>query len=213
MTPPPGTHLIMSVPGRYQGEERYKFGQLALQCCLKAEFARRDTDKRPAPIEFCTSSTGGHKGFTDSFYRSLRTCAKADASAVHVYPSIGKMLYIAEAAKNGVKCWEHEDEMHMRGPGVKWFQPYFPRHHFAHYDASWPHRSQCAHHCKIFAGLSCERELLWQYLGSANFSGAAWGKFEDGGDFIVMSYEMGVFYVPPAPLARDKITLPWATPG
>jgi hypothetical protein len=68
--------------------------------------------------EFATSSVGKLRGFTPSFLRSLRTGAVGgdEARVMHVYPSLGQMMDISLKGEWKEKAWEHEDEMHMRGP-------------------------------------------------------------------------------------------------
>ena len=219
---PPATHLILSVPGRYEGDERLAYGHLALRRHLCEGLAGRSAENRPTRIEFATSSVGRltRGGFRSCFFRSLRTGAVGGEAApvLHVFPSIGQRMAISQAcihilkrpkacaqADSRLTCAtacqaggeqkaleEHEDAGHMRGP-ADWFDEAFPRDCWAHHDVppAWRHRATAAHHTKIFAGLTADSQLVWQASGSHNFSGAAWGMFEES-SFVVMSYELSV---------------------
>ena len=207
--------------GRYRYEEKELFGHLALQRHLRESLEGRPAHTRPSRIEFASSSVGRLLGVYESLFRSLRTGTaqfdkfgqRKDVPVYHLYPSLGQMLCIATAGE-----YQDLQSMGMTGPGADWFESWFPRSHFAHHDLPWPHRTKTSHHCKMIAGLTAADDLVWKYSGSHNFSGAAWGKFERstdaaaGSDFVVMSYELGVLFVPETPLPKGKYMIPWVTP-
>ena len=57
LTPPPGVHLVASVPGRTpSGDGQY--GLQALRRCLRAELERRPAEARHSLVEFAFSSVG-----------------------------------------------------------------------------------------------------------------------------------------------------------
>ena len=57
LTPPPGVHLIASVPGRRPSSDQ-TFGTEALRRCLRLELEQRPAEQRHSLVEFAFSSVG-----------------------------------------------------------------------------------------------------------------------------------------------------------
>ncbi len=106
------------------------------------------------------------KGFERCQRKEQGWTACENAAVSFVFPSLGKMISIAEKGQFREKCWEHHDQMHMRGPGEEWWEKDYPRAHFSQFDMPWVHRQKCAHHCKIFCGFTAQNDLVWQYSGA-----------------------------------------------
>ena len=237
LTPPSGVHLISSVPGRRSEDAAYVHGARGLGRILASELRRRSAAARHSHVEFAVSSIGRLekmvweplckeflKGSTrdDGSLRGAMAMDEAPRDADDppvrlVWPSMATMLATMERSESGREWWR--DEHGPIGPGEEWDKGYFPAHSFVHHVMPWQHRARTYHHCKIAAGWSESHELVWMYAGSHNCSGAAWGKPErtihDTWEQVIMSYELGVLYVPPAPIAAREARklIPWQTPA
>ena len=267
LAPPAGTHLIMSIPGKFEREDARRYGFLALQRHLTAALAGRPAAQRPARIEYACSSIGMLTvDVHGDIFKAMKTGAQPDAPLRVVWPSLTTMLAISKRGSNrfaeegGVRWWESLGNR-MTGPSWNnWSQPSFPKDRFAHHSMPWESRTRTFHHCKMVCGLTDDSDVVWTYSGSHNLSGAAWGKADNGSMLrcykccmyghlqaecphahgkvdseltaadrerlrtvpsmqhpdpiiTVMSWELGILHVPPAPRPRTESLVPWVTPA
>jgi len=226
LTPPPGVHLVASVPGRHGTSNKY--GLRALRRHLDAELNNPIWPRQiVSRVEYASSSVGklardvwpkirdamltGAKPGTDD-----QRLGEANDRVRIVWPSVGTTLANMWERAPG---WWREPHSQPIGPGKQWEsltdgQEWVLRKSFSHHVMPWPERARTFHHCKVAAGFDDEHDLVWLYTGSHNCSGAAWGKTESG-DFVVMAYELGVLTVFPVPIIKHvaQSIVPWQTPA
>jgi hypothetical protein len=217
MTPPRGTRLIMSVPGRWRAASRHGYGHLALRRALN-ELLPASTRGQVSDVEYAVSSMGALKQaeFVRGFSVSLKQGARGDAPVKVVWPSmataVSTVVRSREAAAHARDGEGAEDsgQRHsltidgstniMSGPNDAVVREIW--HQLVDHIPVLPERRHLLHHMKVAAGFVDEqqrgeyRSCAWLLQGSHNLSGAAWGKMEEdvveaGGEeeevFVIMS--------------------------
>ncbi|EOD40224.1 hypothetical protein EMIHUDRAFT_251268, partial [Emiliania huxleyi CCMP1516] len=202
LTPPAGTHLIFSAPGRYSGPEAERYGLRALQRHLKV-LSDRPVAQRPTAVEYACSSLGQLDdilqpllGVRPNYKQAPRMAVRGafleglhkpphGAAARLVWPSLTASLPAFARGKGMLTIGGGKNT--MTGPSE--FKSQQLKACMAHNIAADPRRSATLHHVKMAAGIvrplqreGPQREVAplcaWVYAGSHNLSGAAWGKME-----------------------------------
>ena len=200
LSPPPGVHLIASVPCRCDAKDS-SYGAQALRRGLLTELSGRMPSERHRLVEFGFSSVGRIEklvwGPLCEAFRSgaalvvegtaaadgpaaaadgPASSAKGAAVPVHlVWPSMATMFGVMGNRGEWWKGLEHGPI----GPGGQWTSSTFPRASFCHHVMPWAERARTYQHNKVVAGWTADHRLVWLYSGSHNLSGAAWGKLDE----------------------------------
>uniref|UniRef100_A0A8C5T5W9 Tyrosyl-DNA phosphodiesterase 1 n=1 Tax=Malurus cyaneus samueli TaxID=2593467 RepID=A0A8C5T5W9_9PASS len=180
-------YLLGSTPGRYQGNDKEKWGHLRLRKLLK-EHALPIPAQESWPLVGQFSSIGsmgadGSKWLCSEFQESL-VAAGSNVTAflkcdvpIHLV-SGGSLPYSIQTAQKQL-----------------WLHSYFHK-----WSAEVTGRTQAIPHIKTYMRLSPDfQKLAWFLVTSANLSKAAWGALEkNGSQLMIRSYELGVLFLPSA---------------
>ncbi|XP_060612854.2 tyrosyl-DNA phosphodiesterase 1 [Anolis sagrei] len=193
-------YLLGSTPGRYQNNDKEKWGHLRLRKLLKDHAMQiPDQDSWPVIGQFSSIGSLGDdqskwlcSEFRDSF-TSLGNGRKAPTNhdiPIHLvyptvenvrrslegYPAGGSLPYSIETAKKQL-----------------WLHAYFHK-----WSAETSGRSRAMPHIKTYMRASPDfQKIAWFLVTSANLSKAAWGGFEKNGtQLMIRSYELGVLFLP-----------------
>uniref|UniRef100_A0A8C5WLL3 Tyrosyl-DNA phosphodiesterase 1 n=1 Tax=Leptobrachium leishanense TaxID=445787 RepID=A0A8C5WLL3_9ANUR len=195
-------YLVGSTPGRYQGNDKEKWGHLRLRKIL-----RENTSPIPGgenwPLIGQFSSIGSMgadntKWLYSEFRESLRTLGtgvkpvgKTDPPLLLIYPSVDNVRTSLEGYPAG-GSFPYSIQTAQKQP---WLHSYFHR-----WKAETSGRSRAMPHIKTYTRVSPDsQELAWFLVTSANLSKAAWGSFEKKGtQMFIRSYELGVLFLPSA---------------
>ncbi|KAM4690562.1 tyrosyl-DNA phosphodiesterase 1 [Rhinophrynus dorsalis] len=203
--------LIGSTPGRFQGNDKEKWGHFRLRKLLR-ENTTTVSGEEAWPVIGQFSSIGSMgadktKWLSSEFGESLRTLGKG-VKAVHketplhlIYPSVDNVRTSLEGYPAGGSL-PYGLQTAQKQP---WLHSYFHR-----WKAETSGRSQAMPHIKTYMRLSPDfHELMWFLVTSANLSKAAWGSLEKNGtQLMIRSYELGVLFIPSAfGLESNKFTV------
>ncbi|NP_001039242.1 tyrosyl-DNA phosphodiesterase 1 [Xenopus tropicalis] len=195
-------YLIGSTPGRFQGNDKDKWGHFRLRKLL-----RENTSAAPGqetwPVIGQFSSIGSMgvdktKWLCSEFTESLTTLGKSIKSLqkteipLHlIYPSVDNVRTSLEGYPAGGSL-PYSIQTAQKQP---WLHSYFHK-----WKAETSRRSQAMPHIKTYMRLSPDSQhLAWFLVTSANLSKAAWGSLEkNGAQLFIRSYELGVLFLPSA---------------
>lgn len=193
-------YLLGSTPGRYQGNEKEKWGHLRLRKLLK-EHATHVPDEDSWPLIGQFSSIGSmgadqSKWLCTEFRSSLGTLGNGrKALANHdipihlVYPTVDNVRQSLEGYPAGGSL----------PYSIQTAQKQLWLHSFFHkWSAEISGRSHAMPHIKTYMRVSPDfQKIAWFLVTSANLSKAAWGTFEKNGtQLMIRSYELGVLFLP-----------------
>jgi len=243
LTPPPGVHLIMSVPGFHpEGEHRW-WGQWALRDHLQHGVADSPLHKEVTAVEFALSSCGKVSDFRQEMWETFRTGAARGAPVRIVWPTIAMATAAVHVQRQRRRQESDEEAAEAEeGPGLtidgRTNIMYGPndqvcvelRGDLAEHRPAFAHRVGALHHIKMAAGLASDPDreagqgplLSWLYLGSHNLSGAAWGKTESreaeneaGGTYTRCEHVIISYEIGILIIPRipRRFALPWASPA
>ncbi|KAM8921329.1 tyrosyl-DNA phosphodiesterase 1 [Pelodytes ibericus] len=195
-------YLIGSSPGRYQGNDREKWGHLRLRKILREHTSVSATEEAWSVIGQFSSigsmGTDKSKWLHSEFRESLRTIGtsvkslgKMETPLHLIYPSVDNVRTSLEGYPAGGSL-PYSIQTAQKQP---WLHSYFHR-----WKAETSGRSRAMPHIKTYMRISPDfQELAWFLVTSANLSKAAWGSFEkNGAQMFIRSYELGVLFLPSA---------------
>ncbi|XP_030071130.1 tyrosyl-DNA phosphodiesterase 1 [Microcaecilia unicolor] len=193
-------YLIGSVPGRFQGNQKEKWGHFRLRKLLK-EHTRTPADESwPVIGQFSSIGSLGadqSKWLCSEFRESLITQGGVKSLSKHetplhlVYPSVNNVRTSLEGYPAGGSLPYSIETAQKQ----LWLHPYFHK-----WTAETSGRTSAIPHIKTYLRLSPDFEkLAWFLVTSANLSKAAWGSLEKNGtQLMIRSYELGVLFLPSA---------------
>ncbi|CAH2328016.1 tyrosyl-DNA phosphodiesterase 1 [Pelobates cultripes] len=203
-------YLVGSTPGRYQGNDKEKWGHLRLRKILRENTsAIAGQESWPVIGQFSSIGSMGTdktKWLHSEFRESLQTLGKGVTSLgkmdppLHlIYPSVDNVRTSLEGYPAGGSL-PYSIQTAQKQP---WLHSFFHR-----WKAETSGRSRAMPHIKTYMRVSPDvQELAWFIVTSANLSKAAWGSFEKNGtQMFIRSYELGVLFLPSA-FGLDKFSV------
>lgn len=195
-------HLIASIPGRFQGAERNRWGHPQMAHLLAREEAGWDTGQHGDKL-VCQFSSFSSLGHNNKFLTEMATCMSSVPRAAPgpvlpmslVWPTT-EQVRCSHIGYGGGSSMPSRVEHVDRAPVkllAKW----------ATSSADPFRREAVTPHLKTFLRYSeASGHIKWLALTSSNFSMAAWGSLErNGSQVFIKSYELGVL-ITPQTLAR-----------
>ncbi|XP_062974016.1 tyrosyl-DNA phosphodiesterase 1 [Elgaria multicarinata webbii] len=193
-------YLLGSTPGRYQNNEKEKWGHLRLRKLLK-EHATQVTDQHSWPVIGQFSSIGSMGAdqskwlcseFRDSLAslgNSVKTLTNHEVPIHLVYPTVDNVRQSLEGYPAGGSLPYSIQTAQKQ----LWLHSYFHK-----WSAETSGRSHAMPHIKTYMRASPDfQKIAWFLVTSANLSKAAWGAFEKNGtQLMIRSYELGVLFLP-----------------
>ncbi|NWI51556.1 TYDP1 phosphodiesterase, partial [Calyptomena viridis] len=195
-------YLLGSTPGRYQGNDKEKWGHLRLRKLLR-EHALSIPAQESWPLVGQFSSIGsmgadGSKWLCSEFQESLvaagsrvTTFLKCDVPIHLVYPTVNNVRQSLEGYPAGGSLPYSIQTAQKQ----LWLHSYFHK-----WSAEVSGRTHAIPHIKTYMRLSPDfQKIAWFLVTSANLSKAAWGALEkNGSQLMIRSYELGVLFLPSA---------------
>ncbi|KAK3820241.1 MAG: tyrosyl-DNA phosphodiesterase I [Benniella sp.] len=194
--------LIGSVPGRFSGSDKNKWGHMRLRSVLKQQVEIPKEYKQGSKI-ICQMSSIGSLGkdaedwlrgeFESSLnaHRNSNYLASSKADLCVVYPT-------AENVRTSYDGWAMGWSLPFRSTSYNKQAHYLdPLLHS--WKAIKSGRERAMPHIKTFTRVTSKAEgdyLSWFLLTSANLSKPAWGETHRDGAFSIQSYELGVLLFP-----------------
>ncbi|KAF7309385.1 hypothetical protein MIND_00309300 [Mycena indigotica] len=217
--------LVASIPGKYQGWKAIqKTGHPRLMCALKALGLNVDADSKSdisLAIECGGSSIAAYTTqWVNQFYRS----ASGNRSSLHKFMSLSDNKRKQSPYPAGVKIlfptFKHVLQTGEHGAGSlyctrkKWEAKNFPRSAFRHLHSSAG--PSLMHTKMIIASFGGEASDAagWMYVGSHNFTPAAWGNLSGDDTSPVLNvnnFELGVVLPLQTPEELDHMSA-WERP-
>ena len=203
--------LVASVPGTWAGGADAPFGHMRLRRLLGA----RDVQPVRGLVIAQSSSTGSK--LDDSFLSEFEaSCRGVDAvGASHrlrssgVGETFGVVWPTLEFIRTSSRGFEGLSSVFASQEDIRAIEKLLRV-----YDAAGSGRAHAVPHSKLYFSTVPEpdvpggRELEWLYVGSANFSRAAWGdapsQGRSAGGTTIKNYELGVLFTPAAFLEGAK---------
>ncbi|XP_042299645.1 tyrosyl-DNA phosphodiesterase 1 isoform X2 [Sceloporus undulatus] len=193
-------YLLGSTPGRYQNNEKEKWGHLRLRKLLK-DHATQVLDQNSWPVIGQFSSIGSMGAdqskwlcseFRDSFAslgNSVKSLTNHDIPICLVYPTVENVRQSLEGYPAGGSLPYSIQTAQKQ----LWLHSYFHQ-----WSAETSGRSHAMPHIKTYMRASPDfQKIAWFLVTSANLSKAAWGAFEkNGSQLMIRSYELGVLFLP-----------------
>ncbi|KAJ6577601.1 tyrosyl-DNA phosphodiesterase-domain-containing protein [Mycena capillaripes] len=171
-------YLVTSKPGSYSGKEATEYGQLKLRRVVRNKILKSytDTNLPKMTFEICVGSVG-HLENEDVVKNFLETCAGDRQDSIEGEPAL-KMIFptLSDVQKSNVgvtgagNISSHIDWKSLPEKSAEYLKTVF-----YHYHSKDP---GCLFHMKSILALHADapkRTPLYMYMGSANFSAAAWG--------------------------------------
>ncbi|XP_053111625.1 tyrosyl-DNA phosphodiesterase 1 isoform X2 [Hemicordylus capensis] len=193
-------YLLGSSPGRYQGNEKEKWGHLRLRKLLKEHTTRvPDQDLWPVIGQFSSIGSMGadqSKWLCSEFRDSLaalgnnaKTLTNHEVPIHLVYPTVDNVRQSLEGYPAGGSLPYSIQTAQKQ----LWLHTYFHK-----WSAETSGRSHAMPHIKTYMRVSSDfQRIAWFLVTSANLSKAAWGAFEKNGtQLMIRSYELGVLFLP-----------------
>ncbi|XP_044292119.1 tyrosyl-DNA phosphodiesterase 1 [Varanus komodoensis] len=193
-------YLLGSTPGRYQNNEKEKWGHLRLRKLLKEHTEQLPTqDSWPIIGQFSSiGSMGADQSkwlcseFRDSLAclgNSVKTLTNHDVPIHLVYPTVDNVRQSLEGYPAGGSLPYSIQTAQKQ----LWLHSYFHK-----WSAETSGRSHAMPHIKTYMRVSPDfQKIAWFLVTSANLSKAAWGAFEKNGtQLMIRSYELGVLFLP-----------------
>lgn len=188
--------LIGSIPGRYIGDEKNRFGHLKLRKVLqKSGPEALLVSDWPVIGQF--SSVGSLGASSDAWLTSewLTSLSSSKGSL-----SGKAKLQLVYPSKENVR---HSLEGYPAGAALPYSirtatrQPYFTSY-LHQWRSDCRGRTRASPHIKTYTRASNDgTQIAWFLVTSANMSKAAWGSLEkNGAQLLVRSYELGVLFLP-----------------
>ncbi|KAJ7116107.1 tyrosyl-DNA phosphodiesterase-domain-containing protein [Mycena crocata] len=170
-------YLVTSKPGSFSEEQADKYGQLRLRKIVRNKILKRySADKIPdMAFEVCVGSVG-HLEIEGVVQDLLESCAGDRQESVEDEPAL-KMVFPTrdDVEKSNAKAAgnisSHIDWKSLAEHGAEYLQTVF--HHYHSKDPG------CLFHMKSILALHADdpkKTPIYMYMGSANFSTAAWGR-------------------------------------
>uniref|UniRef100_A0ACB8G6C3 Tyrosyl-DNA phosphodiesterase 1 n=1 Tax=Sphaerodactylus townsendi TaxID=933632 RepID=A0ACB8G6C3_9SAUR len=193
-------YLVGSTPGRYQNNEKEKWGHLRLRKLLK-DHAVQVPDENSWTVIGQFSSIGSmgpdqSKWLCSEFRQSLVTLGNSAKTLTNqevpinlIYPSVDNVRQSLEGYPAGGSL----------PYSIQTAQKQLWLHSFFHkWSAETSGRSHAMPHIKTYMRVSPDfQRIAWFLVTSANLSKAAWGAFEkNGAQLMIRSYELGVLFLP-----------------
>ncbi|KAJ7345096.1 hypothetical protein JRQ81_001046 [Phrynocephalus forsythii] len=193
-------YLLASTPGRYQNNEKEKWGHLRLRKILREHAAAiPDQDSWPVIGQFSSIGSMGadqSKWLCSEFRESLaslgnptRPQTSCDIPIHLIYPTVENVRQSLEGYPAGGSLPYSMQTAQKQ----LWLHTFFHK---------WSaETSGCSHampHIKTYMRASPDfQKIAWFLVTSANLSKAAWGAFEkNGSQLMIRSYELGVLFLP-----------------
>uniref|UniRef100_A0A8C8S910 Tyrosyl-DNA phosphodiesterase 1 n=1 Tax=Pelusios castaneus TaxID=367368 RepID=A0A8C8S910_9SAUR len=212
-------YLLGSTPGRYQGNQKEKWGHLRLRKLLKENASPLPAQESwPVIGQFSSigSMGGDHSKWLCSEFQesmatlgsSVKTLAKPDVPIQLIYPTVDNVRQSLEGYPAGGSLPYSIQTAQKQ----LWLHSYFHK-----WSAETSGRSHAMPHIKTYMRASPDfQKIAWFLVTSANLSKAAWGALEKNGtQLMIRSYELGVLFLPSAyvilplsPLGPEYIFLP-----
>ncbi|XP_029453634.1 tyrosyl-DNA phosphodiesterase 1 isoform X2 [Rhinatrema bivittatum] len=196
-----GVYLIGSTPGRFQGNQKEKWGHFKLRKLLRENTGTSADESWPVIGQFSSIGSVGadqSKWLCSEFKESLvalggrvKSLPKHETPLHLVYPSVNNVRTSLEGYPAGGSLPYSIQTAQKQ----LWLHSYF--HKWA---AETSGRSNAMPHIKTYMRLSPDfQKLAWFLVTSANLSKAAWGSLEKNGtQLMIRSYELGVLFLPSA---------------
>ncbi|KAJ7913002.1 tyrosyl-DNA phosphodiesterase-domain-containing protein [Mycena leptocephala] len=171
-------YLVTSKPGSYCGDEATEYGQLRLRRIVRKKILKNYTEANLPKMSFeiCVGSVG-HLENEDIVKNFLESCAGNRQESIEGEPAL-KMIFPTRRDVQNSKLGEpgagnissHIDWKSLPEKSAEYLKTVF-----YHYHSKDP---GCLFHMKSILALHADapkRTPLYMYMGSANFSAAAWG--------------------------------------
>ncbi|KAM4013864.1 tyrosyl-DNA phosphodiesterase 1 [Anomaloglossus baeobatrachus] len=195
-------YLVGSTPGRFQGNDKEKWGHFRLRKILR-ENCSPIAGRESWPVIGQFSSIGSmgsdqSKWLHSEFGESMKTLGKgvkmlplSENPLQLIYPSVDNVRTSLEGYPAGGSL-PYGLQTAQKQP---WLHTYFHK-----WKAETSGRSRAMPHIKTYMRASPDcQELAWFLVTSANLSKAAWGSLEkNGSQLFIRSYELGVLFLPSA---------------
>ncbi|XP_074854861.1 tyrosyl-DNA phosphodiesterase 1 [Carettochelys insculpta] len=195
-------YLLGSTPGRYQGNQKEKWGHFRLRKLLR-EYTSPIPAQESWPVIGQFSSIGSmgadqSKWLCSEFQESLvalgssmKTVAKPDVPVHLIYPTVDNVRQSLEGYPAGGSLPYSVQTAQKQ----LWLHSYFHK-----WSAETSGRSHAMPHIKTYMRTSPDfQKISWFLVTSANLSKAAWGALEKNGtQLMIRSYELGVLFLPSA---------------
>ncbi|XP_073434290.1 tyrosyl-DNA phosphodiesterase 1 isoform X2 [Dendrobates tinctorius] len=195
-------YLVGSTPGRFQGNDKDKWGHFRLRKMLREKCsAVAGRESWPVIGQFSSIGSMGSdqsKWLHSEFSESMKTLGKGVKTLPHsenplqlIYPSVDNVRTSLEGYPAGGSL-PYGIQTAQKQP---WLHTYFHK-----WKAETSGRSRAMPHIKTYMRASPDcQELAWFLVSSANLSKAAWGSLEkNGSQLFIRSYELGVLFLPSA---------------
>nr|XP_056707143.1 tyrosyl-DNA phosphodiesterase 1 [Euleptes europaea] len=193
-------YLVGSTPGRYQNNDKEKWGHLRLRKLLK-DHAMQVPDENSWPVIGQFSSIGSmgadqSKWLCSEFRQSLATLGNSAKPLKNqevpinlIYPTVDNVRQSLEGYPAGGSLPYSIQTAQKQ----LWLHSYFHK-----WSAETSGRSHAMPHIKTYMRVSPDfQKIAWFLVTSANLSKAAWGAFEkNGAQLMIRSYELGVLFLP-----------------
>ncbi|XP_077179567.1 tyrosyl-DNA phosphodiesterase 1 [Paroedura picta] len=193
-------YLVGSTPGRYQNNEKEKWGHLRLRKLLKDHAMQvPDEDSWPVVGQFSSIGSMGadqSKWLCSEFRQSLVTLGNSVKSLTNqevpinlIYPTVDNVRQSLEGYPAGGSLPYSIQTAQKQ----LWLHSYFHK-----WSAETSGRSHAMPHIKTYMRVAPDfQKIAWFLVTSANLSKAAWGAFEKNGtQLMIRSYELGVLFLP-----------------
>ncbi|KAL8169056.1 UNVERIFIED_CONTAM: tyrosyl-DNA phosphodiesterase 1, partial [Gekko kuhli] len=193
-------YLIGSTPGRYQNNEKEKWGHLRLRKLLK-DHATQVPDENSWPVIGQFSSIGSmgadqSKWLCSEFRQSLVTLGNSAKSLTNQEVPINLIYPTVDNVRQSLEGYPAGGSLPY---SIQTAQKQLWLHSFFHkWSAETSGRSHAMPHIKTYMRVSPDfQKIAWFLVTSANLSKAAWGAFEkNGAQLMIRSYELGVLFLP-----------------
>ncbi|KAJ7432396.1 tyrosyl-DNA phosphodiesterase-domain-containing protein [Mycena latifolia] len=168
-------YIVSSKPGSYSGDEASKYGQLRLRRIVRNKILKYYTEAPRMTFEVCVGSVGVLE-VEDMVKNLLESCAGGRQVSEEGRPAL-KMIFptYADVQRSNIK------KVSNIGCHIEWKKleenlAEYLRDIFYHYTSK---DAGCMFHLKSILGLRADAPPaappLYMYVGSHNFSAAAWG--------------------------------------
>ncbi|KAI8349827.1 tyrosyl-DNA phosphodiesterase I [Mortierella sp. GBAus27b] len=194
--------LIGSVPGKYTGTDKNKWGHMRLRSVLRQQVEISKECVQESKIICQISSVGSlGKGSEDWLRGEFETSLNAHRDANYMASRKADLCVVfptAENVRTSYDGWSMGGSLPFRSTS------YIKQAHYLNpllhsWEAVKSGRERAMPHIKTFTRAVIKPEgdyLSWFLLTSANLSKPAWGETRKDGSFSIQSYELGVLLFP-----------------
>ncbi|ORZ27742.1 tyrosyl-DNA phosphodiesterase I [Lobosporangium transversale] len=195
--------LIGSVPGKFSGPDKNKWGHLRLRSVLRQQVEISQGRLNDSEVICQVSSVGSlGKESQDWLQGEFETSLNAHRNANHMNPTKANLCIVYPTAENvrmSFEGWTMGGSLPFRSTSYKKQAHYFkPLLHS--WKAVKSGRERAMPHIKTFTRVTRKENdgdyLSWFLLTSANLSKPAWGEMKSNSVFSIQSYELGVLVFP-----------------